>query len=1580
MKKSLLLFAPAACLLFALLALAGCQKSAPLEVTKVFPADGAAEVPSNAAVEITFSQPPAKLDDWFSVSPAVEGSFRYMDNAVAFVPSGEDSSGWQPETTYTVTLKAGLPAAEGKGTLTEDFSFSFTIQNGDYFPQEMGHRFETFLPRDYPVLDLCLMGKGSGGVAADEEFSVTVHRLENGERYLKELYRTIPNRLVRVDTAGLPEVLSFTQGAAEIQGPESQWDADIVFPETLPQGWYVATVTSNYMKGQVQKLLQIQESAVYTQLDAGEVLIWANSTKTGEPLTGGTLGAYKDPFASMTPDLSARGDENGIFLLDLPEIDPKSPNDGWPRGEYSSPRIPISVTAPDGTAYYDLLSPYDFGKEKSLPQNYYGFLYLDRPIYHQDDTIKFWGVARPRKDAPRLEKVEVNLYQDWGGEPTFTLEVPVNAGGVFTGEFTYRSLKSGWFSVDVRPAGLERAEGNRYDSICEENAQISQYKKPIYTGSITTDKVYYRPEETVDARVAVTLFDRTPAAGVAMKISTDGGAEQSYTTDGDGEIRLSFPARLNREGTGMEWGWYPQTYSIYAAGDAASDADLSFSEYIQVFPTSVMMEAEEERHGDQSDLVITAHNIDFDKVPQNGQYIQDYESLRGAPAQARVTVALHRVRYQKVELAPYYDRYTKKSIPRCVYNRKDEVARTLTGTTGADGRLVFADLLPQDLGERDYCYAEIVTETGGHQMTQLPLGDPWGIDPEEREGHFHTFQVRGETTKANEGRYSYWYGTFNFGETVQFQVMDNGLPAGEGRVLANFLQRGVLGSPRVGGPQGEIACGEELLPNATLCGAYFDGVRIYPVKPFSLEVRAESRRLDLRVLPEQEDYRPGDTARVALRLTEDGKPVSGAQVCLGVVDEAVFAVQEQYVDMGRDLYRQVFYDYPEVFCSYIQHGTDLYYGDGGKGGGGGGDGVALREKFEDTAAFLTGTTGADGTARFTVELPDDLTEWRLTALALDSRAYWGQTRSRLYTTLPFRIDPILSRTFLSGDTIACTVRGFGKEIQTTDPVDYTASIEGFTEPLEVTAQAPAGETVPLVFQKLPAGEYTITVTARCGEYSDGVRVPFTVRDSALVFPIHRTFDLREGIGPEVRPTHYPVEVQIYNEGQKSFMDAWSLLSQDNSGRADAALAMEAVRGPMTAFFGEGYSHPETDLSNVQVPLNDPEGKGFHGIRLYPYADCDLAASAWTAVVAPELVEEYQLGDYLNNAYTYAKTDEDRAAALMGLAALDRLDDAQRTLLQTRVRNAGLPDLESVYLVTGLSYLDQQEAQKLYSQIIAPRYKEQRGGLCLSENTAYKTTESTAGAMACAILTGAPDDAEKLLGYLAGNSRTYYGALRGPCQLQAALYINRFQLKDSDLPAVSYTLDGERQTVTLPRSGCLSFILDEEKWAAFDPEAEGGPAVISLSYTGTPDQLEITDSPRITVTKTMDTPEEEKHLGGVTTVTVKAELSPELPYGHYRLVEWVPSNMRFRKVERKPGDWFSYRADEQLLTVSFYYGPDTGRTFTLNYTAASVLDTECVLERTYVYHEETMECGRTEKGEFLPSDYYYLGVGYLFRKE
>ena len=1292
----------------------------------------------------------------------------------------------------------------------------------------------------------------------------------------------------------------------------------------------------------------------------------------------------KDPFDSTEADYSFQADEQGIAAFELPDMPEEGTwdwEDDWNilGGQL---RYFYAAKSSDGTVYYDYLIPY-ITSSFSIPQDYYSFLYTDRPIYRRDDTVKLWGIARPRRDAQPLETVEVLFYHNGSSEPFQTLTLPVGEDGIYTGEMSYQGLASGTLEVIVYPGGMEREEGEYYKSLSTEYLSIAQYKKPIYTGSISTDKLYYQPGETIRADLAVTLFDRTPAAGVTMLLESPNTNQQSLTTNDEGEISVQYPATLEASESVSDW--HPREFTIRAENGDASDVNLSIAETVYVFPTTVMVEAEERRQGDQSDLVITAHNIDFGQIPGGRQVIQDYDTLQGSPAQVEVQVALQKIVYTKTELEPYYDRYTKTTVPRYTYERTEALAEEFTGTTGADGTLVIPDLVPPQ-EEGVYYYAEITVTQGGVQTTRIALGDRGYLDPTGQEGHFHTFFVdNGDPDLAIPGK-GYYYGStqFDFGQEITWQVMDNGVPVETGSVMTNLLQGGPLREGQVGSPSGSILCGEETLPNFTLCGAYFDGKRIYPVNPITLSVNNESRSLNLEILPDREDYHPGETAGVTLRLTDrEGNPVPGASVCLGVVDEAIFAIQEQYVQLGYDLYRDVFHDFPSVSASYVQHGVNVYYGEGGKGGGGGGEGVTIRENFKDTIDLYTGSTGADGTASFQVEMPDNLTQWRLTALAVDGDTYWGQSRSSLYTTLPFRIDPILSTTFLTGDTIACTVRGFGTAIDTQDRVEYTAVIEGYEEELEVTAEAAAGETTPLVFQKLPAGSYSMTVTARCGEYSDSVRLPFEVQESALLFRIHQTLDLSQEGLEAVTPTLYPVELTIYNRGYESFFQAWNLLCQDSSGRGDAKLAMEAVRPAMTAFFGEGYEHPETDLSQVQAGLED--GKGLSGgVSIFPYAQPDVQTSARAAMAAPDLLDRNELTYYLRQSYDQSTDSTDRAAALMGLAALGELSEDEALVLQSRAQADGLPVREKEYLVAGLSYLDPQAAQSLYAGAIASQFQEHRSGLYIPQDTAYDTVDATAGALACAILTGTADDAQALLAYLSENNTTPFGTTRGPCQLEAALYLCRFQLKDEELSTVRYTRDGETRTETIPRNGCLTMTLTQEEFEALDLRLESGSALAGVTYTGTPEQLNFSSSPRVTVTKTMDTPEDQKHLGGETTVIIQVDLNQNMPYGQYQLVEWIPSNMRLRGVEEPEDAYnpfpFSWSCEEQLLTVDFYYGEDTGTSFTFRYTATSVLDTECTLERAYAYHLDTMEGSWTEKGEFLPSDYYYLGVGYLFRKD
>ena len=1528
-----------------LFGLTGCF-SGPMEVVSTLPADGGAGVPTETVLEVTFSQPPEDLDGFFTIDPPVEGSFQYYGSTAVFCPTMSGDGEFKTETEYTVTIGAGARGKDG-GTLEEPYTFRFTTGAEEGLGFEVTTRAETVLTEDYPVIDLYTWAKQykADGLNRTLDYEVTVYRL-NEEDYLRQLYRaSLYGEMTPMATDGLTEVLQFTQSGEEIFG-EANYRGDIVFPETLPAGWYLASVEAP--GGAVQKLLQVQDTAVYTQISGDQVVLWFNSAASGESLAGAKIELIRDPFSGEKPAYTFTADENGVLTFALPDFDAEA-GSGWNAYD-GKPHYFYRATAADGTVYYDVISGY-FVESRRLNWDYFTFLYTDRELYRREDTIHFWGIVRPREDAPPIREVELQVGR--GGEAMESLTVPVSESGIFTGEYSYTGLASGGLELIAYPAGLADEEKNYHHQIGYAYVNIADFEKPIYTGSFTAPKRYYRPGETIEAELAVDLFDGTPAANVPMSITADGGDAAEVTTNAEGRATVPLTARVKASYNLKQW--YPSSMDIEAKNDFASDVNLTLSDTVYVFPTSVALEAEVTENG--RGLVLQANAIDFARLPTDRQLVDDYESLLGAPAQAGVQVDVYRIEWIKEAGDWVYDRYAKRMVQPVSYRKEESLYNTVTGTTGADGSLTLPDLIPEKTKLTSY-YAVVRTSTGGEQSFSIYFPGQMYSDLYGRSGHYHRFYVNNGDLNSMPGYFG--NSTFTYGGTLGWQVTDNGLPVEEGRVMTNLMQGEMIASA-VSGTSGSLVCDDAVMPGFYLCGAYFDGKHIYPVNPAEIHVDDASMQYDLTVTADRESYRPGETAQVTARLTDrSGAPVSGAEVAVGVVDESIFALEEQYIYLGDDLYTAIYYEYPNISASYIQHGKDIYYGEGGKGGGGGGDSLTIREDFLDTIGLYTGVTGADGTLTLSVPLPDNLTQWRLTGLAIASDDRWAQTRSQLFTTLPFRVDPVLADRFLEGDAIGFTVRSAGTGIGTEDTVQYQATITGDLVQWEQETEAPAGTTAQFTFDRLPAGAYTLTLTGHCGDYSDGVSLPFAVEQSALVLQKHAFLDLTTETLAAVEPTLFPAEVTLYSASSEPFMQGWYLLCADGSGRGDTAVALEAVRQTVSDFFGEGFLYPETGIERAQSILEDSQGYS-GGIALYPYAASDPEASGRAALVAGDFLDRSELSYYLHHIVDQEGLAE--PAALMGLAALDSLNESEEELLRTAAGDSGNTLRESAYLIAGLSYLDRERAQSLYDDVLVPALVSDRYGLYIPGENDYETVDNTAGALACAVLLGEEADAGEMVGYLAERGINSYGTPAGPYSAEVALFLRETKLPEGELPRVSYTLDGERHTETIPQRGALTLSLTAENWKALDLALENGEAMASVSYTGTPDDDGFENSSRVVLTSRVNTPEDQRYLGGESTISLTVELASDLPYGEYRIVQWIPSNLRFRDAVTSERVW--YELDGQLLTANFYYGESTGRTFSITCTATSVYDGPCVLEHAYAYNLETMEGSRTDRGTFDP---------------
>ncbi len=162
---------------------------------------------------------------------------------------------------------------------------------------------------------------------------------------------------------------------------------------------------------------------------------------------------------------------------------------------------------------------------------------------------------------------------------------------------------------------------------------------------------------------------------------------------------------------------------------------------------------------------------------------------------------------------------------------------------------------------------------------------------------------------------------------------------------------------------------------------------------------------------------------------------------------------------------------------------------GAKGGGGGDEGGLVRSRFADTAFWdPVVRTGEDGKAQVTVQLPDNLTTWRMQARGITADTQVGLSEVDILSTLDLLVRPVLPRFFVAGDEaeIATIVHN-----NTGEPLDAQVSIA--VEGLSVdgstsqSVRVPAGDKVKVTWpvKALPGDHVKVRMWASSGDLYDG---------------------------------------------------------------------------------------------------------------------------------------------------------------------------------------------------------------------------------------------------------------------------------------------------------------------------------------------------------------------------------------------------------------------------------------------------------------------------------------------------------------
>ena len=255
-------------------------------------------------------------------------------------------------------------------------------------------------------------------------------------------------------------------------------------------------------------------------------------------------------------------------------------------------------------------------------------------------------------------------------------------------------------------------------------------------------------------------------------------------------------------------------------------------------------------------------------------------------------------------------------------------------------------------------------------------------------------------------------------------------------------------------------------------------------------------------------YEPQEKGTFTIKTTDDkGKPVT-AEVSLGIVDDAIYAISPELVD-----------EIQKYFYSLRYHSVDtsssLYFRFYGyshrKGLLAGlpdketkladfkGDSLVepvIRKDFKDTMYWSpTITTDRNGTATISVNFPDNLTRWRATVRGITGGDMMGQVTYTVISRKDLLVRIESPRFFRQGDDLVISTIAHNY-LSTDKNVHFTFEAKGLTlisgKPVDAIVPKNGEKRIDWHVRADLVGDATLTAKAMTNEVSDGMELTIPV--------------------------------------------------------------------------------------------------------------------------------------------------------------------------------------------------------------------------------------------------------------------------------------------------------------------------------------------------------------------------------------------------------------------------------------------------------------------------------------------------------
>lgn len=1093
------------------------------------------------------------------------------------------------EETYTMVLPAGISDIYGRKT-TEDIDIQVEVPAAasmatfkDYgsgileaqFSPKLAFQFQNI----YPGSDYDLVSR------TKEQYTKT---------YGKE---DIPKNEAVVETVDLEPFLQKNNG---LSVGNVKFEANMDVKSSWDDSRYTQTNTQT---------IQVTDLGVTVRYGYNKAVVLVSSLKTGEPVAGANIGAFTcslnystnsffydmlNSISLFNKDIKGRKynalgtavtDQNGFAVINFEKgafrkalkntsdtffIEVTSNND----------RVVIN---PDITSMWryntsSIEEPCDAENEVMRV-----FIFTDRKLYKPGEKLTFRGIDRTQKTGqlePFTGEYTIEIKEDaWKGEIIKTLKGKTTASGGFYHTLTLPSdLEPGDYVISYK---RELSNGNI--ATVNEYFQIAFFERLRFQANASIADITYTRGDRIDASVAAEYLGGGSLAGCAFESSwfrePCGFSLSDVKFDGYkfGPVQGSD----NRSYLGSEEGTLSVTgkgsTSITSGGETIKGMAYNYRSEIRVTDQSRQMIAANAsvvvhpalyyiglsspanikgfaKKGDKLDFKYKVVMPDGTSVTEN--------SLPKNKSKRTINIELLREEWNLVQQMGVYGTVNTRYARNMVSEQTMEVPLDKDGAfsiTPPKGGSYILRMSCKDKNSND-----VVTERRFYV-----IGSDW---------YWYGDQSDELTLTCNKNSYA-------IGETAQIMLQS---PLEKGKYLLTVEREGVFHQEILDIKDSvtvlDIPVKAEYLPVAYVTLSTYSTRTGDPVQDFNtpdmnkpkgyfglvpIHVNKDSVTFDVSIKSDRSSYRPGETARFTLKATQNGKPVSGAELSLMAVDRGVIDLINYHVPNPVEYFyseyhfpictkggdsRSMLID-PVVFAAKKMFGGDADSDDSEK--------MNERKNFDPTAVFEPYlVTGEDGTVECTFVWPDNLTAYRVTAVGVDGNNF-AITENEMNVSNPVSARDVVPSTLRLNDIseAGLVISNLQDTVQTLEiEAEIFDGIEKSGQPLEVDGIERISGHASLIKETkksvtVPANSTSLVMFPLKTENEGFVTIQFTVRSKVLNERILKPIEIE-------RPYIFETVTTTGSTGKEKSASAKEILmipSDSENNRGNISIMLDATR-------------------------------------------------------------------------------------------------------------------------------------------------------------------------------------------------------------------------------------------------------------------------------------------------------------------------------------------------------------------------------------------------------------------------------------